>query len=129
MRKVRRLLAMATVATTLTATVLTGCGKADEPATDVVVEDTVEDTTETGKKVVLADTEKDENREIGVVQSKENIEAETDVEQATQEFVQQFEQNNANTENPFAGGFTIAGSGDDIDWNQQSTWGDNVVIH
>ena len=21
------------------------------------------------------------------------------------------------------------GSGDDIDWNQQSTWGDNVVIH
>lgn len=59
--EVRKLLAMATVATTLTATVLTGCGKADEPVTDVVVEDTVEDTTETGKKVVLADTEKDEN--------------------------------------------------------------------
>lgn len=89
MRKVRRLLAMATVATTLTATALTGCGSTDEPATDVVVEDTIEDTTETGKKVVLADTEKDENAEVGVVQSKENIEAETDVEQAYDDFLQE----------------------------------------
>ena len=70
-KEVRKLLAMATVATTLTATALTGCGTTDEPTTDVTVEDTVEDTTETGKKVVLADTEKDENTEIGTVQNRE----------------------------------------------------------
>ena len=74
-REVKRLLAMATVATTLTATTLTGCGKVDEPTTDVAVEDTIEDTTEEtdtgGKKVVLADTEKDENTEIGTVQNRE----------------------------------------------------------
>ena len=237
-REVKRLLAMATVATTLTATTLTGCGKVDEPTTDVAVEDTIEDTTEEtdtgGKKVVLADTEKDENTEIGTVQNREPakqttqdgqayddlleeegatkletdeeftvvpfqttfyVSSETNVyekpdntstvvgkvtynteiittgkveevewykfqldgkevyisksflseeklelevvkepektkeeyQQAAQEFVQQFEQNNANTENPFAGGFTIAGSGDDIDFNQSS--GLNYTVH
>ena len=234
MRKVRRLLATLTVATTLTATVLTGCGKADEPATDVVV-DTTNDTADDGKNDVLADTVKDENAEVGVVQSKENIEAETDVEQAyddflqeqdatkleseeftvvpfqttfyvssdtnvyekpdntsavlgqvtlnteivttgrveevdwykfqldgkevyisksflseeklelevvkepektkeeyqqaAQEFQQQFEQNNAGKENPFAGGFTIAGSGDDIDWDKDNQWTGKITVH
>ncbi len=85
MRKVRRLLAMATVATTLTATVLTGCGKADEPATDVAVEDT----TETSKKVVLADTEKDENTEIGTVQNREPAEQTTQDGQAYDDLLEE----------------------------------------
>ena len=93
MRKVRRLLAMATVATTLTATTLTGCGTAEELMTDETLEEVetiVDDILETGKKVVvLADTVKDENAEVGVVQSKENIEAETDVEQAYDDFLQE----------------------------------------
>ena len=88
MRKVRRFLATLTVTTILTATALTGCGKADEPATDVV-EDTTTDIADAGKNDVLADTVKDANAEVGVVQSKENIEAETDVEQAYDDFLQE----------------------------------------
>ena len=38
---------------------------------------------------VLADTEKEENRETGAIQSKENIEAETDVEQAYDDFLEE----------------------------------------
>ena len=243
MRKIKKLLSTFVVTTTLTAVALTGCGKSEEPVADVSVEDTVKDTLEDTNDTdietetdVLADTEKEENREVGTVQSKENIEAETDVEQAyddyleeesaekleeqaeftvvpfqttfyvssdtnvyekpdntstvigkvtynteivttgkvqevdwykfqldgkdafisnsflsekkmelevvtqpetkaeqeqaANDFQEQFEKNNAGKENPFAGGFGPSfGSGDDIDWNQQSTWGDNVVIH
>ena len=96
MRKIKKLLSTFVVATTLTAVALTGCGKSEEPVADVSVEDTVKDTLEDTNDTdietetdVLADTEKEENREIGTVQSKENIEAETDVEQAYDDFLEE----------------------------------------
>ena len=94
MRKIKKLLTTFVVTTTLTAVALTGCGKSEELVADVSVEDTakdiIEDTTDTDVETdVLADTEKEENRETGTVQSKENIEAETDVEQAYDDFLEE----------------------------------------
>ena len=97
-KEVKRFLATLTVTTAVASTVLTGCGEIEELAKDIPVEDIVDVLEELEKvtaegdsdrKVVLADTEKEENRETGTVQSKENIEAETDVEQAYDDFLEE----------------------------------------
>ena len=62
---------------------------------------------------------------------KEPEKTKEEYQQAANDFKEQVKQQQANTENPFAGGFgPSAGSGDDIDWDKDpGIWGDNVVIH
>ena len=88
-KEVRRLLATVTVATTLTATALTGCGKeidlADENA---IVDATVSDEVETGGKKIVVN-QRDENTEVGTVQNREPAKQTTQDGQAYDDYMQE----------------------------------------
>lgn len=88
-KEVRRLLATVTVATTLTATALTGCGKEiDLSDENAIVDATVSDEVETGGKKIVVN-QKDENTEVGTVQNREPAKQTTQDGQAYDDYMQE----------------------------------------
>ena len=67
--------------------------------------------------------------ELEVVKEKEPEKTKEEYNQAVNNFKEQVKQEQANTTNPFAGGFTVTGSGDDVDWDKDNEWTGKITVH
>lgn len=83
------LLSVGVVAAIVAVVVPTMRKDTDEPVTVVDDVDAKEPETDTGKKVVLNDTEKNDHKEVGVIQTDENLDPVTEGDQTYEDFLEE----------------------------------------